>query len=187
MNKLLFQLILYFIIYLCGSFPSAYVITKIFAKKDILKIGSGNVGARNVYENVSKKLGIITFALDFSKAVLAFIIYSKYNLFFTLSLLMLVLGHNFSIYLKFKGGKGLASTLTFLLLKNPLLAIFSIIIYLITNKTIKNMALSVRLTIALLLILTNIFIERDIFISLLLWMALTIKWLPNKRNLANKN
>lgn len=183
MNEIIFYVLIYFI----GGFPSAYVITKIFKSKDITKIGSGNIGTRNVFDNVSKQLGIITFILDFGKSLVAFFLYSYFKLSFLGSLLMLVLGHNFSPYLKLKGGKGLASSMTFIMLKKPSLALISIITYLITKKIVKKTSLSTIITITIILILINIFIENNIFLSLLIWIVLSIKWIRELKDSKKQN
>ena len=182
MTAIIFILGLYFLIYLIGGFPSAYIVTKLVKGKDITKIGSGNVGARNVFENVDKTLGIITLLLDFGKAAIAHLIYAKFELFFLLSLLMLVLGHNFSPYLKFKGGKGLATSIFFVFLENPFFIFLALAIYGLLSIFFKKMSLKVNIAIIILLILLNIYIEKDILTSIVLYMALTIKWLPNPKH-----
>jgi acyl phosphate:glycerol-3-phosphate acyltransferase len=100
--------------YLIGSFPTAFVLMKLMHKKDITKEGSGNVGAMNSYEvSGSKKTGALVFILDFLKGFIpAFIILKFFFLNFDevyIPLAALVIGHNFSIWLKFKGGRGLAT------------------------------------------------------------------------------
>lgn len=109
MNKLE----IYVLAYLLGSIPSAFIAAKVFAGKDIRKIGSGNVGTMNTLRNVGIMPGIVTFVTDFGKgaaaAWLACNINQPYTILYTV-ILLLMLGHNWSIILKFKGGKGLAVT-----------------------------------------------------------------------------
>ena len=98
--------------YFLGSIPFGLVLTKLFTKTDIRKKGSGNIGATNVIRSGSKILGVITLILDSFKGYLSVII--TINIFpdyFYLSCLMVFLGHVFSIWLKFKGGKGVATYL----------------------------------------------------------------------------
>ena len=98
--------------YLLGSIPFGLILTKLFTKTDIRKKGSGNIGATNVIRSGSKILGVITLILDSFKGYLSVII--TINIFpeyFYLSCLMVFLGHVFSIWLKFKGGKGVATYL----------------------------------------------------------------------------
>ena len=106
---------LFFIIlvsYLFGSIPFGLLLTKIFLKKDIREIGSGNIGATNVLRAGNKILGYSTLVLDILKAVLP-ILYIKFfmNDYLYISALSIFIGHVFPIWLKFKGGKGVASYL----------------------------------------------------------------------------
>ena len=110
LNFELFLIIL--VSYLFGSIPFGLLLTKIFLKKDIREIGSGNIGATNVLRAGSKILGYSTLVLDILKAVLP-ILYIKFfmNDYLYISALSIFIGHVFPIWLKFKGGKGVASYL----------------------------------------------------------------------------
>ena len=110
LNFELFLIIL--ISYLFGSIPFGLLLTKIFLKKDIREIGSGNIGATNVLRAGNKILGYSTLVLDILKAVLP-ILYIKFfmNDYLYISALSIFIGHVFPIWLKFKGGKGVASYL----------------------------------------------------------------------------
>ncbi len=110
LNFELFLIIL--VSYLFGSIPFGLLLTKIFLKKDIREIGSGNIGATNVLRSGNKILGYSTLALDILKAVLP-ILYIKFfmNDYLYISALSIFIGHVFPIWLKFKGGKGVASYL----------------------------------------------------------------------------
>ena len=110
LNFELFLIIL--VSYLFGSIPFGLLLTKIFLKKDIREIGSGNIGATNVFRAGNKILGYATLVLDILKAVLP-ILYIKFfmNDYLYISALSIFIGHVFPIWLKFKGGKGVASYL----------------------------------------------------------------------------
>ena len=110
LNFELFLIIL--VSYLFGSIPFGLLLTKIFLKKDIREIGSGNIGATNVLRAGNKFLGYSTLVLDILKAVLP-ILYVKFfmNDYLYISALSIFIGHVFPIWLKFKGGKGVASYL----------------------------------------------------------------------------
>ena len=96
--------------YLLGSIPFGLIITKIFLRKDIREIGSGNIGATNVLRTGNKLLAFLTLILDFLKGYFSVILTLKYyNESILLSGLFCLLGHIFSIWLKFKGGKGVAT------------------------------------------------------------------------------
>ena len=96
--------------YAFGSIPFGYLITKLFLKKDIRKIGSGNIGATNVLRTGNKVIGYLTLLLDVFKAILPLIIIKVYlNDYLFIASLSIFLGHVFPIWLKFKGGKGVAT------------------------------------------------------------------------------
>ena len=96
--------------YLMGSVPFGLILTKIFLNKDIRDIGSGNIGATNVLRTGNKVIGYLTLLLDVLKAVIP-VLYIKFNfpeLIFVSSLSVFI-GHVFPLWLKFKGGKGVAT------------------------------------------------------------------------------
>ena len=103
-------LIFIVISYLLGSIPFGLLLTKLFLKKDIRKIGSGNIGATNVLRSGNKLIGYITLLLDIFKAIIP-VLFIKFNYpdFVYISALSVFLGHVFPIWLKFKGGKGVAT------------------------------------------------------------------------------
>lgn len=98
--------------YFLGSIPFGLVLTKIFLKKDIRNIGSGNIGTTNVLRTGKKSLAIATLVLDLLKGYFSVIITLTYfeNL-TSYSALICLIGHIFPIWLKFKGGKGVAAYL----------------------------------------------------------------------------
>ena len=105
------ELILSIIIsYLMGSIPFGLILTKIFLKKDIRDIGSGNIGATNVLRTGNKIIGYLTLSLDILKALIP-VLYIKFNYpeLVYVSSLSVFIGHVFPLWLKFKGGKGVAT------------------------------------------------------------------------------
>ena len=124
-----FILFLIFIIcYLIGSIPFGLILTKLFDNNDLRNIGSGNIGATNVLRTGNKTLALLTLILDLSKSFIPLFIFFKLyphpiiNDFFNLIIVdkiflilvfgyVFVLGHCFPIWLKFKGGKGIATSL----------------------------------------------------------------------------
>ena len=96
--------------YLIGSIPFGFILTKIFLKKDIRNIGSGNIGTTNALRTGNKSLGYGTLFLDVIKAVIP-VIYVKLNYpdYIFIASLCVFLGHVFPFWLKFKGGKGVAT------------------------------------------------------------------------------
>ena len=103
-------LIISILSYLMGSVPFGFILTKVFLKKDIRDIGSGNIGATNALRAGNKSLGYGTLFLDIIKAIIP-VIYVKLNYpdYIFISSLCVFLGHIFPIWLKFKGGKGVAT------------------------------------------------------------------------------
>ena len=96
--------------YLMGSIPFGFILTKIFLKKDIRNIGSGNIGATNALRTGNKLIGYSTLILDVAKAIIP-VIFVKINYpdLIYIASLCAFLGHVFPVWLKFKGGKGVAT------------------------------------------------------------------------------
>ena len=107
-----------------GSIPFGFILTKVFLKKDIREIGSGNIGATNALRTGNKLVGYSTLILDIAKAVIP-VIYVKINFpeLIYIASLCTFLGHVFPIWLRFKGGKGVATYVGILFSINILLGI----------------------------------------------------------------
>ena len=116
-----------------GSIPFGFVLTKIFLKKDIREIGSGNIGATNAIRTGNKVIGYSTLFLDILKAVTP-VIYVKifFQDFLYIASLCTFLGHVFPIWLKFKGGKGVAAYVGILFAINLYFGVIFIITWFIT-------------------------------------------------------
>ena len=129
--------------YLMGSVPFGFILTKIFLKKDIREIGSGNIGATNALRTGNKTIGYSTLVLDIFKAV-APVIYVKifYQDFLYIASLCAFLGHVFPIWLKFKGGKGVATYVGILFAINIYFGIIFTISWFITFFISKYSSLS---------------------------------------------
>ena len=98
--------------YMCGSIPFGLILTKAFIDQDIRKIGSGNIGATNVLRTGNKYLAITTLFLDIAKGYIPIIVAKKYfPELIEISCILAFLGHLFPIWLRFKGGKGVATYL----------------------------------------------------------------------------
>ena len=118
--------------YLIGSIPFGFLLTKLFLNKDIRDIGSGNIGATNVLRTGNKLIGFTTLLLDISKAVLP-VIFIKFNYqdYIYIASLSVFLGHVFPVWLKFKGGKGVATYVGILLSINLVYGLVFIISWII--------------------------------------------------------
>ena len=118
--------------YLMGSIPFGLILTKVFLKKDIRNLGSGNIGATNVLRTGNKLIGYFTLILDVLKAVIP-VLYVKLNFpeLVYISSLSAFIGHVFPIWLKFKGGKGVATYVGILFSINYFFGIIFIVSWLI--------------------------------------------------------
>ena len=119
------------IAYLAGSIPFGLIFSKLFGKGDIRKKGSGNIGATNVLRTQGKLLGLLTLIFDFSKAFLpCYFLRSESEICNLLVMVAPVVGHMFPIWLKFKGGKGVASFLGILAALNIWVLLATVVIWL---------------------------------------------------------
>ncbi len=136
-------LIIGIISYLMGSIPFGFILTKIFLKKDIREVGSGNIGATNTLRAGNKVIGYLTLALDIIKAIIP-VIYTKIYFpdFLYLASLCAFLGHVFPVWLKFKGGKGVATYVGILFSINIYFGIIFTIVWTITFVISKFSSLS---------------------------------------------
>ena len=114
--------------YLMGSIPFGLILTKIFLNKDIRDIGSGNIGATNALRTGNKLIGYSTLILDIAKAIIP-VIFVKINYpdLIYIASLCAFLGHVFPVWLKFKGGKGVATYVGILFSINFFLGIIFVV------------------------------------------------------------
>tara|TARA_B100000674_G_C37819026_1_gene904888 strand:- start:593 stop:1171 length:579 start_codon:yes stop_codon:yes gene_type:complete len=145
--------------YLLGSIPFGLILSKIFLKKDIRQSGSGNIGATNVLRSGGRILGFFTLILDGLKSYLAVIItIGFFSDYFFLSSVLVFLGHLFPIWLKFKGGKGVATYLGILFALNFYYAVIFILSWLIVIFITKYVSLG-SLVSSLIVLLFNVYFE----------------------------
>ena len=129
--------------YLLGSIPFGFILTRVFLKKDIRDIGSGNIGATNALRTGNKLLGYGTLILDITKAILP-VLFVKFNYpdYIFIAALSTFLGHVFPIWLKFKGGKGVATYVGILFSINLMLGLIFTICWAVTFLISKYSSLS---------------------------------------------
>ena len=126
---------LFVIFYLIGSIPFAFILTKLCGLEDIRNVGSGNVGSTNVLRTGNKTLALLVLILDICKGLIPLIVMKNYydiynaNLILIIIGCMTILGHIFPIWLRFKGGKGVATYIGFLLALDYILGSFFIFIW----------------------------------------------------------
>ena len=146
------NILLYLAAYILAGIPFGYLLAKQFAGVDIKSAGSGNIGATNVLRVVketdpklAKKLGAITLFLDAIKGVIVILIakmlHAPESVLWTLAVLA-VLGHCFSVFLAFEGGKGVATGFGVLLVMMPIPALIAIAAWIIAAKGLKISSLS---------------------------------------------
>ena len=148
--------------YLLGSIPFGFLLTKIFLKKDIRKIGSGNIGATNVLRTGNKVIGYSTLILDILKAVIPILVVKIYFAeFIFISSLSVFLGHVFPIWLKFNGGKGVATYVGILFCINYILGLCFIISWAVVFLISKYSSLSSLLASLLIPVYHYFFIDSE--------------------------
>jgi glycerol-3-phosphate acyltransferase PlsY len=160
------NIILYLAVYLIAGIPFGYILAKQFAGVDIKEAGSGNIGATNVLRVVkkqdpklAKKLGAATLFLDAIKGVVVILV-AKYlgapeGVLWTIAVLAVV-GHCFSAFLFFEGGKGVATGFGVLLVMMPVPALIAIVVWLVAAKGLKISSLSSLIGLAAFIIASYI-------------------------------
>jgi acyl phosphate:glycerol-3-phosphate acyltransferase len=136
------SLLVFFLAYLLGSFSPSHLVAEKWFKKDLKQVGSGNLGALNTLRSFGFKPGLVVFVLDVAKGALAvyLAVFCRVNPLWGMA--GVVAGHNFSIALKFAGGKGLAAALGSLLVLDPRYAGILILIGLFLLLTTKKLHLA---------------------------------------------
>ncbi|MBN2824688.1 MAG: glycerol-3-phosphate 1-O-acyltransferase PlsY [Campylobacterales bacterium] len=146
------NIIFYIAVYLIASIPFGYLLALKFANVDIKKSGSGNIGATNVLRvvkqkdpSLAKKLGAVTLFLDAIKGVVVMLIAMAFDVneatLWTIAVLA-VMGHCFSIFLNFEGGKGVATAIGVLSVMMPLASLVAIAFWAFGAKVLKISSLS---------------------------------------------
>ena len=129
--------------YLLGSIPFGLIITKIFLGKDIRKVGSGNIGTTNVLRTGKKSLAAATLLFDILKGYFSILItYNYFNDLIYLSALICFIGHIFPVWLKFNGGKGVATYLGIILGISFILGVIFGVVWLLTAVIFRYSSLS---------------------------------------------
>ena len=171
-----------FLSYLIGSIPFGLVISNINKKKDPRLHGSRNIGATNVLRLSGLKLGLLTLFLDFAKSIITLKLIISINPdFFSSASIALFLGHVFPIWLKFKGGKGIAVFIGISFSISLIHGLFFLITWVITAFLTKYSSLS-ALVASIAILGYNIFIDSNSFSVLLLILNIFI-FIKHKENI----
>ena len=155
--------LLYLFAYIFASIPFGFILAKVFAGVNVRKEGSGNIGATNVLRvlkekapAIAKKITMATFILDATKGAIVMLVARYYfglddNVLWTLAVLA-VLGHCFSPFLLFEGGKGVATGFGVLLIMLPIVSLIAIVVWFVSAKVLKISSLSSLIGLVALLI-----------------------------------
>lgn len=154
--------------YLLGSIPFGLIYSKIAGLGDVRNIGSGNIGATNVLRTGNKQVAAYTLLSDIAKGSIAVLITNKFfSEYILLSFLIVYLGHIFPIWLKFKGGKGVATFIGGILIINYVLCLVFLITWAVVAKVFKISSLSA--IVGFIVTLLTAFVLYDQNLSLLMF------------------
>ncbi len=174
--------LVFFLSYLLGSIPFGLILTKIFLNKDIRKVGSKNIGATNVLRAGNKFIAAITLLLDIMKGCVPILV-TKY--FFQdliyLSGLMVFLGHIFPVWLKFKGGKGVATYLGIVFVLSFKFGILFCLLWVLIIFITKYSSLSSIISTFIIFLIS--FFEKNFELNSFLFITFVIVLYTHKQNI----
>ncbi len=173
-----------FAAYLLGSVPFGLVLCKLAGYGDIRQIGSGNIGATNVLRTGSKSLALLTLILDSGKGAFA-VWLALYFLDFnaaTLAGLGSILGHMFPVWLKFKGGKGVATTLGMMLALVPPVGLLACVMWLVIAASYNISSLAALVSILFTPFMAHHFYG-DANLSFMLSLIVLLVWFKHRDNI----
>lgn len=167
------------IAYLIGSIPFGWLMGKLFFKEDIRHSGSGNIGATNALRRFGTKAGVIVLLLDLSKGLLVMGLANKYLMpqswEYTLAAAFVILGHIYPVWLKFKGGKGVATAAGAFIMIAPLPLLIALLAFLITVFISRYVSLGSIVAALTLLVCMGIYhIYKPLHYSMLILVALLV-------------
>jgi len=186
----IFEISLVFLLsYISGSIPFGLVLTKFFLNKDIREVGSKNIGATNVLRSGNKFIASLTLFLDIFKGAAPVLITNYYfpNLIY-LSGLMAFLGHIFPVWLKFKGGKGIATYLGIIFALSLKLGLFFCVSWILIAFITKYSSLSSIVSTLIIFLIS--FLEKNFELNSFLFITFVITLYTHRQNivrLKNKN
>jgi glycerol-3-phosphate acyltransferase PlsY len=161
--------------YLLGSIPFGLIYAKIAGLGDVRNIGSGNIGATNVLRTGNKQVAAYTLLSDIAKGSIAVLITNKFfNEYSLLSFLIVYLGHIFPVWLKFKGGKGVATFIGGILITNYILGLVFLITWGVTAKVFKISSLSAIIAFIVTLVVTFIFYDFNLTLLMFFFTVFSI-------------
>ncbi len=154
--------------YLLGSIPFGYIVGKLFKKVDIRELGSGNIGATNVFRILGPSLASLVLIGDIGKGIFSIYLVQYFNidnlLIFTIAGLAVICGHDWSLFLGFKGGKGIATTFGVVFALNSTIAILALIVGGVVLITTRYVSLSSIFAVISIFIFTILFKQPNVYI-----------------------
>ncbi len=155
--------------YFLGAIPNGLIFGKLIWKKDLRKFGSGNIGATNAWRTIGKSAGLLIFALDFLKGALAVVLAQHFigtSAAMILAGLCAIIGHTFTIFLKFHGGKGVATGLGVIAMLMPKVTVIVFSVWLVIVCITRYVSLGSVVAAALVPILAFVFNDPKEFVLL---------------------
>jgi glycerol-3-phosphate acyltransferase PlsY len=181
--------------FLIGGIPTGYIVVKILRRKDIRDFGSGNIGFSNVYRTEGLKLGAQVLIIDVLKSFLVTFFFARFlpneYLFRFLLGITVITGNIFTPFLKFQGGKGVATALGVTLALNPYASLSALCAFLITVKLSRYISLGSLVAVSVYTLtsaLFYVFADYDVFSLLfatLLFIAIVARHISNIKRLIN--
>ena len=161
--------------YLLGSIPFGLIYAKIAGLGDVRNIGSGNIGATNVLRTGNKQVAAYTLLSDIAKGSIAVLITNKFfNEYSLLAFLIVYLGHIFPVWLKFKGGKGVATFIGGILIVNYILGLIFLITWGVIAKVFKISSLSAIIAFIVTLVVTFVFYDFNLTLLMFFFTVFSI-------------
>jgi len=190
-NEVITGFIVIIIAYLLGSIPWAYIVTRLATGRDIRRLGSGNVGANNVYWHLGLRAAIPVATFDVGKGAAAVAVAHwllevplyEPHLFVLLAGIAVVAGHTWSGYLKFSGGNGLSATIGALAIIMPWELLIVIALLLVLKVITRNLVLSVNISL-LSVPISAWFLEKELLyvgFCIVLIIMLVLNFIPQVR------
>ena len=192
------EISLVLVAYLVGSIPFGYILTKKFTGKSILGLGSGNIGSTNVGRIAGKKIAALTQLLDMLKGFLPVAlvyllqvmnIFHFEEIYIYIVAFATILGHDFSVFLKFRGGKGVNTTLGASLLLAPFSVFISVFFYFVVKWKYKTVSLG-SIVLSILLPVSDLLVNEITFQFYYLSacaVLIVVLHIPNIKRLLNGN
>jgi len=147
--------------YLLGSIPFGYIVGKLFKKVDIREFGSGNIGATNAFRILGPSLASLVLLSDVGKGILSIYLVRFFSidnlLIFTIAGLAVICGHDWSLFLGFKGGKGIATTFGVVFVLNPIISLLAVTVWVIVIIITRYASLSSIFAVISIFIFTILF------------------------------